>query len=158
MTVQFAPRSFENGGEGSPEGSCENVSNFDTERADGISSRKNLSGLIPDCNTVGPGVFAKDVRRITVSQLSVGPKMPWELGPMSGVFKSTRYLHEPNFNQSFVGMNDFAKGNPIRAEPSAPPAWVAKYAEKRRRINNAAVSSDDLRCRALIILNSEVDS
>ena len=59
---------------------------------------------------------------------------------------------EPNFDQCFVGMSDFAKGNPANVADVVHPAWVSKYAGKRRRIVNAAVGADDLRCRSLLIL------
>ena len=65
---------------------------------------------------------------------------------------------EPNFDQCFVGMSDFAKGNPANVADVVHPAWVSKYAGKRRRIVNAAVSADDLRCRSLLILKLILES
>ena len=163
MEVRTGERSTENGGEECIDeldgdvavvsGADASVSKSDSD----VHAMKTSCSCIPGLASSDTRNFATDVRRITVSQLNKPPKMPWQLGPMSLVFGG-KMSFEPNFDQCFVGMSDFAKGNPANVADVVHPAWVSKYAGKRRRIVNAAVSADDLRCRSLLILKLILES
>ena len=111
------------------------------------SSMKNLFASI-----------SSDVQRLTVQQLSKAPNMPWECGPLMPVFGCKSENPVKKLGQSFVGLRDYAQFA-VRPDPSvAPPAWVSKFAAKRRRIVASAVSPDDMRCRSLLLMKTMLES
>ena len=103
---------------------------------------------------------SSDIQRLTVEQLSNAPKMPWECGPLMPVFGCKSDDFSVNLDQSFVGLRDYAKfaTRPDHEGSSAAPVWVAKFSAKRRRIVSSAVTADDMRCRALLLMRTMLES
>ena len=84
------------------------------------------------------------------------PNLPWQQHPFSAVLDKPRQLAKPRLEQCFVGLRDVAFEQPASCPGSSVasvPHWVSTYdAAKRRRIVAQAVSPDDLRVRALLLV------
>ena len=105
--------------------------------------------------------YEDQVHRLTACNLFDfhKPKMPWEKAPFHDVFgKPKPLIAMPQLQQCFVGLQDVAQHLAPRAPDVAPPTWVGVYANKRRRVQEAAVSPDDLRCKSLLLLKTMIES
>ena len=83
------------------------------------------------------------------------PSLPWQQHPFSTVLDKLGQLAKPRLEQCFVGLRDVAFEQPSSCPSSSiasVPHWVSTHAAKRRRIVAQAVSPDDLRVRALLLV------
>ena len=106
-------------------------------------------------------IYEDQVHRLTACNLFDfhQPKMPWEKAPFQDVLgKPKPLIAVPQLQQCFVGLQDVAQHLAPRAPDVAPPTWVGVYANKRRRVQEAAVSPDDLRCKSLLLLKTMIES
>ena len=105
--------------------------------------------------------FEDHLQRVAVNSLfhNNKPKMPWEKAPFHDVLcKPKPLVPFPDLQQCFVGLMD-ASQHLLPRHPEVPkPAWVSTFANKRRRIQESAVTPDDLRCKSLLLLKTILES
>ena len=137
-------------------GGMDGDSNFDGESIVEEQSCDNDKG-----DRGGISNFEDHLQRVAVNSLFYNntPKMPWEKAPFHDVLCRPKPLVPvPELQQCFVGLMDATQHLLPRHPEIAKPAWVSTFANKRRRIQESAVTPDDLRCKSLLLLKTILES
>ena len=137
-------------------GGMDVISNFDGESVVEEEIFDNDKG-----NQGGINNFEDHLQRMAVNSLfySHRPKMPWEKAPFHDVLCRPKPLVPvPELQQCFVGLMDATQHLLPRHPEIAKPARVSTFANKRRRVQESAVTPDDLRCKSLLLLKTILES